>query len=322
MMVSRKGSGLLAFAVWLLLLGITPLLFGNYEARIAITIAMFSALALSWNFIGGFTDYPSFATAAFFGLGCYVGAIAQRYGMPLFVAWMLATFFVTAFAIALGAIILRLRGHYFAIGSIAIVEVTRLIISSWSDLTGGGDGLNVPLLSGTPDVVATKVLYVMLAIMAVAFATTIAVQSSRFGFGLRCINQNEDAADMVGVETTKYKIAAFGLSALFCGLVGAVYASWVGYIDPTDSFSILMTVKVPVMVLLGGAGSVLGPVIGAAAFILLEEVFWANFLQWNRAILGIIIVFLIFFLPGGLLKINLWQQLRQAISAKKIGGRS
>lgn len=322
MMVSLKGSGLLAFAVWLLLLGITPLLFGNYEARIAITIAMFSALALSWNFIGGFTGYPSFATAAFFGLGCYVGAIAQRYGMPLFVAWMLATFFVTAFAIALGAIILRLRGHYFAIGSIAIVEVTRLIISSWSDLTGGGDGLNVPLLSGTPDVVATKVLYVMLAIMAVAFATTIAVQSSRFGFGLRCINQNEDAADMVGVETTKYKIAAFGLSALFCGLVGAVYASWVGYIDPTDSFSILMTVKVPVMVLLGGAGSVLGPVIGAAAFILLEEVFWANFLQWNRAILGIIIVFLIFFLPGGLLKINLWQQLRQAISAKKIGGRS
>ena len=322
MMVSLKGSGLLAFAVWLLLLGITPLLFGNYEARIAITIAMFSALALSWNFIGGFTGYPSFATAAFFGLGCYVGAIAQRYGMPLFVAWMLATFFVTAFAIALGAIILRLRGHYFAIGSIAIVEVTRLIISSWSDLTGGGDGLNVPLLSGTPDVVATKVLYVMLAIMAVAFATTIAVQSSRFGFGLRCINQNEDAADMVGVETTKYKIAAFGLSALFCGLVGAVYASWVGYIDPTDSFSILMTVKVPVMVLLGGAGSVLGPVIGAAAFILLEEVFWANFLQWSRAILGIIIVFLIFFLPGGLLKINLWQQLRQAITAKKIGGRS
>lgn len=322
MMVSLKGSGLLAFAVWLLLLGITPLLFGNYEARIAITIAMFSALALSWNFIGGFTGYPSFATAAFFGLGCYVGAISQRYGMPLLVAWMLATFFVTAFAIALGAIILRLRGHYFAIGSIAIVEVTRLIISSWSDLTGGGDGLNVPLLSGTPDVVATKVLYVMLAIMAVAFATTMAVQSSRFGFGLRCINQNEDAADMVGVETTKYKIAAFGLSALFCGLVGAVYASWVGYIDPTDSFSILMTVKVPVMVLLGGAGSVLGPVIGAAAFILLEEVFWANFLQWNRAILGVIIVFLIFFLPGGLLKINLWQQLRQAISAKKIGGRS
>ncbi len=321
-MTSMKASSLLVFAVWLVLLGLTPLLFGNYEARIAISVAMFSALALSWNFIGGFTGYPSFATAAFFGLGCYAGAIAQRYGLPLGVAWALATIFVTVFAIALGAIILRLKGHYFAIGSIAIVEVTRLIISSWSDLTGGGDGLNVPLLSGTPDMVATKVLYVMLAIMAAAFAATIAVQNSRFGFGLRCINQNEDAADMVGVETTKYKIAAFGLSALFCGLVGAVYASWVGYIDPTDSFSILMTVKVPVMVLLGGAGTLLGPVIGAAAFILLEEVFWANFLQWNRAILGVIIVFLIFFLPGGLLKIDLRQQLKQVILARKVRGQS
>ena len=94
------------------------------------------------------------------------------------------------------------------------------------------------------------------------------------------------------------------LSAMFCGSVGAVYASWVGYIDPTDSFSILLTVKVPVMALLGGAGSLFGPIVGAVSFVLLEEFFWANFLQWNRAILGVIIVFLIFFLPNGLLRID------------------
>ena len=301
-----------AFVIWLLVLAAIPMLFGNYEIRIAISIAMFSALALSWNFIGGFTGYPSFATAAFFGLGCYVGALAQRHGLPLVLAWALASALVTLFAALLGAIVLRLKGHYFAIGSIAIVEVVRLVVSSWSSLTGGGDGLNVPLLSGPPDVVSATVLYVMLAIMTAAFATTIFVDRSRLGFGLRCIQQNEEAADMVGVDTTRYKIAAFGLSALFCGLVGAVYASWVGYIDPTDSFSILMTVKVPVMVLLGGAGTLLGPVVGAGAFILLEEVFWANFLQWNRAILGVIIVFLIFFLPGGLLKLDyrrwLWRR--------------
>ncbi len=301
-----------AFVIWLLVLAAIPMLFGNYEIRIAISIAMFSALALSWNFIGGFTGYPSFATAAFFGLGCYVGALAQRHGLPLVLAWALASALVTLFAALLGAIVLRLKGHYFAIGSIAIVEVVRLVVSSWSSLTGGGDGLNVPLLSGPPDVVSATVLYVMLAIMTAAFATTIFVDRSRLGFGLRCIQQNEEAADMVGVDTTRYKIAAFGLSALFCGLVGAVYASWVGYIDPTDSFSILMTVKVPVMVLLGGAGTLLGPVVGAGVFILLEEVFWANFLQWNRAILGVIIVFLIFFLPGGLLKLDyrrwLWRR--------------
>ncbi|MBU0725458.1 MAG: branched-chain amino acid ABC transporter permease [Alphaproteobacteria bacterium] len=302
--MTRRHIAALGVALWFGILALTPLLADNYTIRIAITIAMYSAMALSWNFIGGFAGYPSFSTAAFFGIGCYVGAIAQRSGVPLVVAWALATVFVTVFAVALGAIILRLKGHYFAIGSIAIVEVVRLVVSSWGGLTGGGDGLNVPLLSGGPDRVATTVLYVMLAIMLAAFVVTILVDRARLGFGLRCISQNEDAADMVGIDTTRYKIAAYALSALFCGTVGAVYASWVGYIDPTDSFSILLSVKVPVMVLLGGAGTVLGPIIGAGAFVMLEEFFWANFLEWNRAILGGIIVFLIFFLPSGILKLD------------------
>jgi len=265
---------------------------------------MFSAMAISWNFIGGFTGYPSFATAAFFGIGCYVGALAQRAGMPTFISWTLATFFVAAFAGILGLIILRLKGHYFAIGSIAIVELTRLIISSWESVTGGGDGLNVPLMQGLPAEVASRVLYTMLLIAIAVFIVSVVVDKARLGFGLRCINQNEDAADMVGVNTTQFKIMAFTLSALFCGTVGAVYASWVGYIDPTDSFSILLTVKVPVMVLLGGAGTLLGPIVGAAGFVLMEEFFWASFLEWNRAALGILIVFLIFFLPHGLLKLD------------------
>jgi branched-chain amino acid transport system permease protein len=137
--------------------------------------------------------------------------------------------------------------------------------------------------------------------MIVTFLITVYVDRSRLGFGLRCIQQNEDAANMAGVNITLYKVIAYTLSALFCGTVGAAYSSWTGYIDPTDSFSIIMTVKVPVMCLLGGPGTVLGPVIGTAAFTLLEEVFWANFLDYNRAILGAVIVILIFFLPGGLL---------------------
>ncbi|MFC3226455.1 branched-chain amino acid ABC transporter permease [Marinibaculum pumilum] len=307
----RGATGYVLLALWVLLLAASPWLADNYTVRIAITIAMFSAMALSWNFIGGFTGYPSFSTAAFFGLGCYAGALAQRNGVPAVLAWALATLFVCAIAAALGAIILRLRGHYFAIGSITIVELTRLVVSSWGSLTGGGDGLNVPLMQGTPDMVAAQVLYVMLAVMLAAFATTLAVARGRLGFGLQCIHQNEDAADMVGVDTTRFKIAAYTLSALFCGTVGAVYASWVGYIDPTDSFSILLTIKVPVMALLGGPGTVLGPILGASALVLLEEFFWANFLQWNRAILGGIIVFLIFFLPGGLLKLDYRRILRR-----------
>jgi branched-chain amino acid transport system permease protein len=287
--------------MWVLALLSTPLWAGNYFVRLAITIAMFSTLTLSWNFIGGFTGYPSFSTAAFFGLGSYAGALSQNAGVPMLVAWLVATVFVGAFATALGGIILRLKGHYFAIGSIGIVEVTRLVTASWGGLTGGGDGLNVPFMPGGPDVIARTFLAAMVAIMLAVFAVTVAVDRSRFGFGLRCIQQNEDAADMVGVDTTRYKVAAYTLSALFCGTIGAVYASWTGYIDPNESFSIIMTIKVPVMCLLGGAGTVFGPLVGAAAFILLEEFFWANFLDYNRAILGAVIVILIFFLPGGLL---------------------
>ena len=276
------------FAVWVL----------------ALVIAMFTALTLSWNFIGGFAGYPSFSTAAFFGLGCYAGALSQRSGVPMVLAWGIATVVVGAFAGALGAIILRLRGHYFAIGSIGVVEVVRLIVSSWGSLTGGGDGLNLPLLTGGPDAVARIFLLVMTVIMVAVFVLTVVVDRSRLGFGLRCIQQNEDAANMVGVDTTRYKVVAYILSALFCGTVGAAYASWAGYIDPNDSFSIIMTIKVPVMCLLGGPGTVLGPVVGTAAFTLLEEVFWANFLDYNRAILGGVIVGLIFFLPGGLLGLS------------------
>lgn len=292
------------FALWVLALASTPFWATNYIVRLAIMVAMYTSLTLSWNFIGGFTGYPSFSTAAFFGLGCYAGALSQRAGVPIVLAWVIATVFVGAFATALGGIILRLRGHYFAIGSIGVVEVVRLVVLSWPRLTGGGDGLNLPLMTGGPDAVARIFLIVMLAIMVIVFAVTVLVDRGRLGFGLRCIQQNEDAADMVGIDTTRYKVMAYTLSALFCGTVGAAYASWTGYIDANDSFSIIMTIKVPVMCLLGGPGTVLGPVIGTAAFTLLEEVFWANFLDYNRAILGAVIVVLIFFLPGGLLALS------------------
>jgi branched-chain amino acid transport system permease protein len=308
------------FALWVIALASVPLWAGNYFVRMAILIAMFSGLTMSWNFIGGFTGYPSFATAAFFGLGCYAGALSQKAGVPMVLAWLVATVFVGAFAAALGAIVLRLRGHYFAIGSIALVEATRLVVSSWGSLTGGGDGLNVPLVQGSPTEVAVTFLAVMIAIMVVVFVVTVIVDRNRLGFGLRCIQQNEDAADMVGIDTTRYKVLAFTLSALFCGTIGAAYASWTGYIDPTDSFSILMSVKVPVMCLLGGAGTALGPVVGAATFMILEEILWANFLDYNRAILGAVTVLLILFLPGGLLRINYRELMaRYAVRSKRSG---
>lgn len=306
--VSRKlGSRWVPWVagLWLVVLALSPLYGDNYVVKIATFVALYGVLALSWNFIGGYAGYPSFATGAFVGLGAYAGAICQNAGVPMIVAWLLAAVVVAAVAAAMGPVILRLRGHYFAIGSISLVEIGSVLASNWSSLTGGGEGLNVRFLPGGPDFIARFFLYAMLAILVAALVTTLLVDRGRLGFGLRCIAQNEDAAEMVGVPSTRYKIAAFVLSGVFCGAAGAAYASWVGYIAPADAFSILLTVKVPVMVLLGGAGSVLGPLIGSAALVLLEETVWARFLDYHQAILGAIIVALIFFLPGGLLGLRL-----------------
>lgn len=306
-----KHWSVLAFVAGTLILAATPFLAGNYTVKLATFMCMYAAMALSWNFIGGFANYPSFATAGFFGLGAYAGALVQNLGVPLALAWAFAIFFVGVFAGLLGFAILRMRGHYFAIGSISTVEILRLVASSWSSLTKGGEGLNVAILSGGPDHIGRLFLYTMMSMMLMAFIATVLVDRGRLGFGLRCIGQNEDAADMVGVDVTRTKIAGFILSALFCGGIGAVYASWVAYIDPTDAFSILLTLKVPVMVLLGGPGTVFGPVLGAWAFVITEELIWAYYLEYNRAILGIVIVLLIFFLPGGLLKLR-WPKRRAA----------
>lgn len=305
-----------AFIVVFATLAAMPFIADNYFVKLATFIAMYSALALSWNFIGGFTGYPSFATAAFIGLGSYAGAILQNTGINLVFAWLLASIITIIFAAFLGFAILRVKGHYFAVGSIAVVEVLRLIASSWSSFTGGGDGLNVKILEGGPDFAGRVFLYAMLSVMLLAFLITLWVDKSKFGFGLKAIKQNEDASDMVGINVTIYKIAAFSLSAVFCGTIGAIYASWIGYIAPVDAFSIITTLKVPVMVLLGGEGTVFGPVLGALVFVILEESVWAHFLEANQAILGLIIVFLIFFLPGGLLKID-YQKLLAKIRGVK-----
>jgi branched-chain amino acid transport system permease protein len=292
------------FIVLTVVVAATPFVTDNYVVRLCTFMCMYAALALSWNFMGGYAGYPSFSTAGFFGLGAYAGALLQNAGVPLALAWIAATLIVGAFAAALGFGLLRMKGHYFAIGSISIVEILRLLASSWSRLTGGGDGLNVHILAGGPDYAGRVFLYAMLAVMMIAVATTFIVDRSRLGFGLRCIRQNEDAADMVGVDVRSYKTVAFTLSAVWCGTIGAIYASWVAYIDPSDAFNVLLTLKVPVMALLGGPGLVFGPVVGAWAFVVLDELIWAQFLDYNRAILGAVIVVLIFALPGGLLRMR------------------
>lgn len=297
MMRPLIGLGLLALVAFL------PLLGDNYLLRLGTMFAMYAVMAQSWNVIGGYAGYPSFATAAFFGLGAYAGAILQGNGVPMPLAWAAAGLVAGLFAAVMGSAILHLKGHYFAIASLVLAEVLLEVTTSWTSLTGGGMGLNLPVIRMSVDAQARLFFWSMLALAAGTFLMSWYVASSRIGFALRCIRQNEDASSMVGINTTLYKVTAFVLSAVFVGSAGALYASWVFYIEPPDVYSVLTSVKPIVMVMLGGAGTLLGPLIGAGAFLVMEEVVWRNFLSIHAAVLGLLIVGLIFFLPNGILGI-------------------
>jgi branched-chain amino acid transport system permease protein len=278
-----------------------PLTGSSYALRLGTTACLYCIMALSWNVIGGFAGYPSFATAAFFGLGAYTGGVLLSQGVPLWFSVLAAGAVSFALAGLLGAVLLRLRGHYFAIASLALVEVLREIVNHSTDLTGGGMGLNIPLAAGS-DVMtdARFFFYVMWAVLLVTAVAVVVVSSSRLGFGLSCIRQNEAASQMIGLNTTLYKSLAFGLSACFVGAAGGVYAAWIHYIDPTDVFDILYSIKPIVMALIGGLGSSLGVLIGAFLYLGLEEAVWRNYIQIHSAVLGVLIVALLLFLPHGL----------------------
>jgi branched-chain amino acid transport system permease protein len=292
----------LALLVVALALASLPLAGNNYLLRIATTVCMYAVMAQSWNFIGGLAGYPSFATAAFFGFGAYTSAILLHHGAPLAFAWGCAGLAALVFAAFLGGAILHLRGHYFAIASLIVAEMLREIVNTMPG-TGGGKGMNLPMLKISVAAQAQFFFYAMLALAVLCTAAAIVIHHSKLGFGLRCIQQNEDAASILGVNTYAYKTAAFSLSAVFVGIAGAIYASWVHYIEPPDVFDVLLAVKPLVMVLLGGLGTIFGPPLGAVILLTFEELVWRNFLTIHAAVLGLIIVVLVLFLPNGILSL-------------------
>lgn len=285
-----------------------PLFGSAYTLRLGTIACMYAIMALSWNVVGGFAGYPSFATAAFFGLGAYIGGVLLARGVPLTLAIPIAGVGSFLIAALLGAALLRLRGHYFAIASLSLIEVFRELVNNATDLTGGGMGLNIPLAASAGVMAdATFFFYLMWGVLLVTAVMVIAVSMSKLGFGLSCIMQNETAANMVGLNTTLYKSIAFGLSACFVGAAGGVYAAWVHYIDPSDVFDILYSVKPIVMALIGGLGSPLGVTIGAFVYLGLEEVVWRNYIQIHSGVLGVLIVLLLLFLPHGLTSLRGWR---------------
>ena len=284
-----------------------PLFDSPYALRLGTIACMYAIMAVSWNVIGGFAGYPSFATAAFFGLGAYCGGVLLNKGWALIAAVGAAGLLAFVSALLLGIVLLRLRGHYFAIASLAVAEVLREATNAATNLTGGGMGLNIPLAVNGSDTVmgeASFFFWAMWALLITVFIVVRLIQVSKLGFGLVCIKQNEQAADMIGVNATLYKSLAFACSGIFVAMAGVLYAAWVHYIEPTDVFDILFSIKPIVMALLGGLGSPAGAILGAFAFLGIEELVWSNYLEIHTGVLGFMVVVLLLFLPNGLMSIS------------------
>ena len=262
--------------------------------QFGINVLILATLAQSWNIIGGYTGYPSFGNSVFYGLGGYGVAIAMvQYGLPFPVGLAIGIGLAVGFAILLGLPVLRLRGHYFAIATLGLAEVMTAIVSNL-EIAGRNVGLILPLVKG--DVLFFELSLILLVV------TTLAVMwisRSRFGFGLIAIRENEQAAAVMGVNTTLYKILAFALCSVFAAVAGGIHAYWITYLDPGSAFDVALNVKMIIMAVFGGPGTIFGPVLGAFVLSAISEILAAKVTSLASIFFGIVIVAAIVFMPRG-----------------------
>ena len=273
------------------------------ELRAVATIFMFIALSQAWNIIGGFTGYASFGQVVFFGMGGYFTAVVMlKWNFSFWLALVLSGCFAALFAILIGQPLLKLKGHYFAIATLGVAEGMREVVINLPDLTGGGAGISVPIAGKFAKTQylgdgGFYLLFLALAIFALGIGTL--VSRNKFGYGLRAIHQNEDAAAAVGINTVRSKVMAYALSAFITGIVGASYVFQQITIFPERLFDVEITVLMIMMVVIGGSGTVLGPLVGALGLQFVSEYLRQHFTNAHTFILGGIIIVAVILIPQG-----------------------
>lgn len=310
--------GAAAIALGLLILALAPTyLLLESEQRTLASVFMFVVLAQGWNLIGGFAGYPSFGNVVFFGLGGYTTAVLMaKAGAGFWITLPAAAAVGLGFAVLMGIPILRLKGHYFAIATLGVAEGMREVVINTGGLTGGNRGITVPAVgekATTSYPGNTGFYFYFLVLALIAVATVWAVSRSRFGYALRAISQDEDAAAAAGINTTRAKISAFALSGVLTALAGAIFAFQQVTIYPERLFAVDITVLMVVMAVLGGAGTVLGPVIGAVSLQYLSEWLRDNLPDYHTFVFGAIIVLAVLIVPMGIVNFT-----RDALKRKRI----
>jgi len=302
-----------------------PIWFPNYIGQMTV-LWMMVVFALTWDILGGQMGYNSLGNIFFFGAGMYATAMVQvglyynlseytsaagggtytftfgQYFTGISLGFVVAGIVCVLFAIILGRLVFGLRGPYFAIGTLAIATVVGELVSTW-ELVGGGQGMSMPNYPG--DIEQAKfVFYGMMFVLAiVTFLFLRWLYGSRFGLAINAIRDDEEKAEGMGIHTLRYKTVAWSIAAFFLGICGAIYGNFNNFFEPIDvafpttTFGIFMVL----MVLLGGKGTLWGPVIGAVLFHVIKEVTWTYLLNLQWIALGTLIVITVVFFQQGIM---------------------
>lgn len=283
--------------VALIILGaIAPFGISGYWLRTITFIFMWIGLAGSLNLLTGYTGYLDFGHVAFFGIGVYVtGILMVKLGMPFFPSMFIGAILASVLAVTVGIPTMRLRGAYFAIAMLVFAEAMKHVVLEFDGITGGGNGLSLPIYTNY-----RFFYYMMFSAVLLMIGMTFWFEKSKFGKALVAIREAELAAEVSGVNTFYCKLIAFGISAFVAGIIGGIYAYWMTFLYPGDAFNVLITVRMIIMAFLGGAGTLLGPIIGATFLAVIEEILWAEFKYSYLIIVGFIVIFVVLVLPRGL----------------------
>jgi len=286
--------------------GVIPAINGSASLRESMfTILMSVALASSLNIILGYTGYVSFGHIVFFGVGGYLGFYAiSQLGWNILPAMLVGGLSAGILAFLLGATVLRLRGAYFALATIGINEAMRALVIN-IPLLGGPVGMEMHFSEykkyGGPMQALWMVYWGVLIVTVVTIIVSYYVKKSKFGLGLMAIREDEDAAEVMGVVAPRAKTWAYVLSAIFPGIIGVLFFFKNGNIEPGDAFRLQFSIELIVMVMLGGAGTVLGPVIGSGLYQQLRKALLTSpiFKNIQLAVAGFLLLLIILFIPAG-----------------------
>lgn len=266
----------------------------EYYLSLMISILMYCVLATAWALFSGPTRYISLATVAFFGMGAYVTAVFGE-SLPWAAVLGIAAGVGLVMALIVGLSTLRLSGVYFVIFSFGLAELVKQLVTWWEVNITKDLGRYVFV-----EITQLDIYWQLLAMLALVLALRALINRSRLGLALRVIGEDETVATHVGINTTTAKLLLFALSAVFITVTGAIMAPRWTYIDPSIAFAPAVSFQTLIMALLGGAGALFGPILGAVPLVLLFEYLAANFPNHFSILLGLVFIVIVYFIPQGL----------------------